>query len=71
MMHRQPNHVMTFLLAELGTSGSLDGQQSPDTMLSKKNRLLPLKCEECGSERSVAQIKAGFLARVGSRNART
>nr|AFK42579.1 unknown [Lotus japonicus] len=27
-MHRQPDHVMAFLLAELGTSGSLDGQQS-------------------------------------------
>ncbi|KAF5818730.1 putative translation initiation factor IF2/IF5 [Helianthus annuus] len=27
MMRRQPEHVMTFLLAELGTSGSLDGQQ--------------------------------------------
>ncbi|KAF7140143.1 hypothetical protein RHSIM_Rhsim06G0111900 [Rhododendron simsii] len=26
-MHRQPEHVMTFLLAELGTSGSLDGLQ--------------------------------------------
>ncbi|KAL2316805.1 hypothetical protein Fmac_030681 [Flemingia macrophylla] len=26
-MHRQPDHVMAFLLAELGTSGSLDGQQ--------------------------------------------
>ncbi|KAG5523646.1 hypothetical protein RHGRI_035439 [Rhododendron griersonianum] len=26
-MHRQPEHVMTFLLAELGISGSLDGQQ--------------------------------------------
>ena len=26
-MHRQPDHVMTFLLAELGTSGLLDGQQ--------------------------------------------
>ncbi len=26
-MHRQPEHVMAFLLAELGTSGSLDGQQ--------------------------------------------
>ena len=26
-MHRQPEHVMTFLLAEMGTSGSLDGQQ--------------------------------------------
>lgn len=26
-MHRQPEHVMAFLLAEMGTSGSLDGQQ--------------------------------------------
>ena len=26
-MHRQPEHVMTFLLAKMGTSGSLDGQQ--------------------------------------------
>jgi translation initiation factor 2 subunit 2 len=26
-MHRQPEHVIIFLLAEMGTSGSLDGQQ--------------------------------------------
>uniref|UniRef100_A0A166JGE4 Eukaryotic translation initiation factor 2 subunit beta n=1 Tax=Daucus carota subsp. sativus TaxID=79200 RepID=A0A166JGE4_DAUCS len=76
-MHRQPEHVMTFLLAELGTSGSLDGQQrlvvkgrfapknfegilrryineyvicngckSPDTILSKENRLFFLRCEK-------------------------
>nr|CAG4638647.1 EOG090X0AVX [Cyclestheria hislopi] len=25
MLHRQPKHVLTFLLAELGTSGSVDG----------------------------------------------
>lgn len=99
-MHRQPEHVMTFLLAELGTSGSLDGQQrlvvkgrfapknfesilrkyineyvicngckSPDTILSKENRLFFLRCEQCGSTRSVAPIKAGFVARVGRRKA--
>ncbi|EXB44649.1 Eukaryotic translation initiation factor 2 subunit beta [Morus notabilis] len=76
-MHRQPDHVMTFLLAELGTNGSLDGQQrlvvkgrfapknfegilrryineyviclgckSPDTILSKENRLFFLRCEK-------------------------
>ncbi|KAK4407636.1 Eukaryotic translation initiation factor 2 subunit beta [Sesamum angolense] len=76
-MHRQPEHVMTFLLAEMGTSGSLDGQQrlvvkgrfapknfegilrryineyvicngckSPDTILSKENRLFFLRCEK-------------------------
>ncbi|KAI3676328.1 hypothetical protein L1987_85934 [Smallanthus sonchifolius] len=97
-MHRQPEHVMTFLLAELGTSGSLDGQQrlvvkgrfapknfegilrryvneyvicngckSAETILSKENRLFFLRCEKCGSGRSVAQIKAGFVARVGRR----
>ncbi|KAF3503415.1 hypothetical protein F2Q69_00044397 [Brassica cretica] len=84
-MHRQPDHVMNFLLAELGTSGSLDGQQrlvvkgrfapknfegilrryvteyviclgckSPDTILSKENRLFFLRCEKeaylCSSE---------------------
>ncbi|KAK2376678.1 eukaryotic translation initiation factor [Trifolium repens] len=100
-MHRQPEHVMTFLLAELGTNGSLDGQQrlvvkgrfapknfegilrryvneyviclgckSPDTLLTKENRLFFLRCEKCGSGRSVAPIKAGFVARVGRRNAR-
>jgi len=101
-MHRQPDHVMAFLLAELGTSGSLDGQQrlvvkgrfapknfegilrryineyvicigckSPDTILSKENRLFFLRCEKCGSGRSVAPIKAGFVARVGRRTAGT
>nr|XP_043637595.1 eukaryotic translation initiation factor 2 subunit beta-like [Erigeron canadensis] len=99
-MHRQPDHVMTFLLAEMGTSGSLDGQQrlvvkgrfapknfegilrryineyvicngcrSPDTILSKENRLFFLRCEQCGSGRSVAPIKAGFVALVGRRKA--
>ncbi|CAJ2652841.1 unnamed protein product [Trifolium pratense] len=99
-MHRQPDHVMAFLLSELGTTGSLDGQQrlvvkgrfapknfegilrryvneyviclgckSPDTLLTKENRLFFLRCEKCGSGRSVLQIKAGFVARVGRRNA--
>nr|AFD22855.1 eukaryotic translation initiation factor 2A [Tamarix androssowii] len=100
MMHRQPEHVMNFLLAEMGTSGSLDGQQrlvvkgrfapknfegilrryvndyvicngckSSDTILSKENRLFFLRCEQCGSGRSVAPIKTGFVARVGRRSA--
>ncbi|XP_050244196.1 eukaryotic translation initiation factor 2 subunit beta-like isoform X4 [Quercus robur] len=101
-MHRQPEHVMTFLLAEMGTSGSLDGKQrlvvkgifapknfegilrryineyvmcncckSPDTILTKENRLFFLRCEQCGSSRSVALIKAGFIARVEHRKAGT
>ncbi|KAL3621630.1 hypothetical protein CASFOL_036542 [Castilleja foliolosa] len=102
MMHRQPEHVQTYLLAELGTNGSLDGQQRlvvkgrftpknfegilrryvndyvicngckcSDTILSKENRLFFLRCEKCGSGRSVAPIKAGFVARVGRRKAET
>ncbi|XP_078158560.1 eukaryotic translation initiation factor 2 subunit beta-like [Carex rostrata] len=98
MMHRQPEHVMAFLLTELGTSGSLDGQQrlvvkgrfpsknfrsilrkyrteyvicngckSLDTILSKENRLFFVRCEQCGSSRTVMPIKAGFVARVGPR----
>lgn len=40
-MHRQPEHVMTFLLAELGTNGSLDGQQR----LVVKGRFAPKNFE--------------------------
>ncbi|KAG8091229.1 hypothetical protein GUJ93_ZPchr0011g28824 [Zizania palustris] len=93
-MHRQPEHVMMFLLAEMGTSGSLDGQQrlvikgrfapknfeailrryineyvicngckSPDTILSKENRLFFLRCEQCGS--SSARGRRDVLAAGG------
>jgi translation initiation factor 2 subunit 2 len=40
-MHRQPEHVMTFLLAELGTNGPLDGQQR----LVVKGRFAPKNFE--------------------------
>ncbi|GBG73600.1 hypothetical protein CBR_g16943 [Chara braunii] len=94
-MHRQAEHVMAFLLAELGTTGSRDGQQrlickgrflpkvfegvlrrymteyvmcvgckSSDDILSKENRMFFLRCQQCGSARSVAPIKAGFVARI-------
>ena len=36
-MHRQPDHVLNFMMGELGTSGSLDGQQR----LIVKGRFLP------------------------------
>ncbi|MCL7039872.1 hypothetical protein MKW94_006442 [Papaver nudicaule] len=92
-LHREPEHVMKFLLVEMVKSGSLDGQQrlvvkgrftsgnfervlrkyvneyvtcngckSPDTILSKENRLLFLTCQQCGSGRSVAPIQDGFVA---------
>jgi len=97
-MHRQPEHVISFLFAELGTTGSVDGEKrlvikgrfqpkqlenvlrryiveyvtcktckSPDTVLTKENRLYFMTCESCGSKRSVSAIKTGFQAQIGKR----
>jgi translation initiation factor 2 subunit 2 len=99
-MNRQPEHVQLFLLAELGTSGSVDGQQrlivkgrfqpkafegvlrryvneyvlcnsckSPDTLLDRDSatRIMFLRCQQCGASRTVAPIKAGFVARTSRR----
>ncbi|KAI9024289.1 domain found in IF2B/IF5-domain-containing protein [Phycomyces nitens] len=94
-LHRQPEHIIQFLFAELGTNGSVDGAQrliikgrfqqkqienvlrhyiveyvtcktckSPDTLMTKDNRLYFVQCESCGSTRSVSAIKAGFKAQT-------
>ena len=98
-MHRQPEHVIQFLFAEMGTTGSVDGAgrlvirgrflqkqvenvlrryiveyvtcktcKSPDTLLTKENRIFFMACESCGSRRSVNTIKTGFQAQVGKRS---
>jgi translation initiation factor 2 subunit 2 len=98
-MHRMPEHVISFLFAEMGTTGSVDGSQrlvirgrfqqkqlenvlrryiveyvtcktckSPDTLLTKENRIFFMACESCGSRRSVNPIKSGFQAQVGKRS---
>jgi len=98
IMKRQPDHVLAYSFAELGTTGSVDGNRrlvikgrfqpkqiesvirhyisqyvtcrtckSPDTQLVKENRLYFMKCNACGSRRSVAAIKTGFVAQVGRR----
>ncbi|TFY75446.1 hypothetical protein EWM64_g8565 [Hericium alpestre] len=98
-MHRQPEHVIQYLFAELGTTGSVDGSgrlvirgrfqqkqienvlrryiveyvtcktcKSPDTLLTKENRIFFMACESCGSRRSVNAIKSGFQAQVGKRS---
>lgn len=114
-MHRQPEHVIAFLFAEMGTTGSVDGAgrlvikgrfqqkqvenvlrryigasppylmingltgcsveyvtcktcKSPDTLLTKENRIFFMACESCGSRRSVNPIKSGFQAQVGKRS---
>lgn len=41
--------------------------KSPDTILTKENRLLFVHCETCNSKRSVATIKTGFSAQIGRR----
>ncbi|KAJ1927740.1 translation initiation factor eIF-2 beta subunit [Tieghemiomyces parasiticus] len=38
--------------------------KSPDTILTKENRLFFLQCESCGSTRSVSAIKTGFQAQT-------
>jgi len=98
-MHRQPEHVIQFLFAEMGTTGSVDAAgrlvikgrfqqkqienvlrrylveyvtcktcKSPETMLTKENRIFFVACESCGSRRSVNAIKTGFKAQVGKRS---
>ncbi|KJA17786.1 hypothetical protein HYPSUDRAFT_70421 [Hypholoma sublateritium FD-334 SS-4] len=98
-MHRQPEHVIQYLFAEMGTTGSVDGAgrlvikgrfqqkqienvlrrymveyvtcktcKSPDTLLTKENRIFFMACEACGSRRSVNAIKSGFQAQVGKRS---
>ncbi|KTW29963.1 translation initiation factor eIF2 subunit beta [Pneumocystis jirovecii RU7] len=97
-MHRNSDHVIQFLFAELGTSGSVDGSarlvikgkfqqkqienvlkryiveyvtckicKSPDTLLTKENRIYFMTCESCGSKRSVSAIKTGFRAQTEKR----
>uniref|UniRef100_A0A2K5JQ76 Eukaryotic translation initiation factor 2 subunit 2 n=1 Tax=Colobus angolensis palliatus TaxID=336983 RepID=A0A2K5JQ76_COLAP len=62
LLHRQPKHLLAFLLAELGTSGSVDGN----------NQLEYVTCHTCRSldtilQCSVASIKTGFQAAMGKR----
>lgn len=99
-MNRPGEHVQAFLLAELGTSGNLDGQsrlivkgrflpkafegtlrryvneyvlcnscKSPDSLLDRdsSSRIMFLRCQACGASRTVAPIKAGFVARTTRR----
>lgn len=99
-MNRAPDHVQSFLLAELGTSGNTDAQdrlivkgrflpkafegvlrryvneyvlcaacKSADSLLDRDSatRVMFLRCQACGASRTVAAIKAGFVARTTRR----
>jgi len=94
-MGRSSDHVFQFMMAELGTEGSIDGNKrlvirgkfvpkyiesllrkyigeyvacqmcrSFKTNLTRDNvsRLFFVACQDCGSSRSVAQIRAGYHA---------
>ena len=41
--------------------------KSPETNMVKENRLMFLKCDACGSSRTVAPIKSGFRAQTEKR----
>ncbi|KAJ3131089.1 hypothetical protein HK100_006833 [Physocladia obscura] len=43
--------------------------RSGDTILTKENRLFFLQCQSCGSTKSVAAIKTGFMAQTTKRSA--
>eukprot|EP00286_Rhodomonas_abbreviata_P028020 CAMPEP_0181307300 /NCGR_PEP_ID=MMETSP1101-20121128/10796_1 /TAXON_ID=46948 /ORGANISM="Rhodomonas abbreviata, Strain Caron Lab Isolate" /LENGTH=232 /DNA_ID=CAMNT_0023413487 /DNA_START=41 /DNA_END=736 /DNA_ORIENTATION=- len=97
MMRRNSDHVFQFMMAELGTEGSIDGNKrlvirgkfvpkyiesllrkyigeyvscqmcrSFNTSLARDNvsRLFFVACQDCGSSRSVAQIRAGYHAQT-------
>lgn len=42
--------------------------RSPNTLLTKENRIYFMTCEACGSQRSVSAIKTGFQAQTGKRS---
>lgn len=97
MMRRNADHVFQFMMAELGTEGSIDGNKrlvirgkfvpkyiesllrkyigeyvtcqmcrSFNTALTRDSvsRLFFVSCQDCGSSRSVAQIRAGYHAQT-------
>lgn len=43
--------------------------KSPDTLLDRDSatRIMFLRCQQCGASRTVAPIKAGFVARTSRR----
>lgn len=97
MMRRNSDHVFQFMMAELGTEGSIDGNKrlvirgkfvpkyiesllrkyigeyvscqmcrSFNTSLTRDSvsRLYFVSCQDCGSSRSVAAIRAGYHAQT-------
>uniref|UniRef100_A0A8C2QKR1 Eukaryotic translation initiation factor 2 subunit 2 n=1 Tax=Cricetulus griseus TaxID=10029 RepID=A0A8C2QKR1_CRIGR len=78
LLHCQPKHLLEFLLADLGTSGSIDGNNQRyikeyvtcytfrgerDIFVAySSSQLCFVQCETCHSRCSIASIKTGFQA---------
>ncbi|KAK9671455.1 hypothetical protein RND81_12G031100 [Saponaria officinalis] len=60
----QVKHIESILRRYAGEYVLCYGCKSPNTVLSKENRLMFVQCEECGSSRTVAPIKRGFEAPI-------
>ncbi|KAH7101713.1 domain found in IF2B/IF5-domain-containing protein [Auriculariales sp. MPI-PUGE-AT-0066] len=64
-LQKQVENVLRRYIVEYVTCKTC---KSPDTLLTKENRIFFMSCESCGSRRSVAAIKSGFQAQVGRRS---
>ncbi|GKC87709.1 eukaryotic translation initiation factor 2 subunit beta, partial [Tanacetum coccineum] len=61
-LHRQPDHVMAYLLAELGTRGTLDGRQRLKGTLVEK--LVEETARDAQHLRNLISICEGKLLNV-------
>ncbi|KAK0521657.1 translation initiation factor eIF-2 beta subunit [Tilletia horrida] len=61
---KQIEHVLRTYIVEYVTCKTC---KSPNTLLTKENRIYFMTCESCGSQRSVQTIKAGFMAQTTKR----
>ncbi|CAI9107322.1 OLC1v1006648C1 [Oldenlandia corymbosa var. corymbosa] len=64
-----PKDLESILCRYVNGYVTCNGYKNPDTTLSKDGRIFFLRCEKCGSGRSVAPIKAGYIAVVARRKA--
>eukprot|EP01104_Vermistella_antarctica_P004544 TRINITY_DN14979_c0_g1_i1.p1 TRINITY_DN14979_c0_g1~~TRINITY_DN14979_c0_g1_i1.p1 ORF type:complete len:272 (-),score=92.23 TRINITY_DN14979_c0_g1_i1:155-970(-) len=63
----QPKQIERIIRNYIGEYVACRTCKSPDTQLVKENRLYFVQCKACGSKRSVAAIKTGYVAQVGKR----
>jgi len=62
-----PKQIETVIRHYVGEYVTCRTCHAHDTILKKENRMYFIQCKACGSTRSVAAIKQGFVAQVGKR----